>query len=342
MKSSNRYIFLILILIFTMGSTVTAEPLNNQGNINSLAEVKDKKQELELKIEHFDVQIEETMRKIDKNKKEIEDTQKEIKKIKSNLVNNENDIKQKQELFNKRMKALYVNGTENYFDILLSSEGFKDLISKAITIKKIVEYDNNISKELKESKEKLQLDKDKLEKRKAALSELSTDNEKELASLKENKKQQEGLLVQAKDQERVLASKDKPVKNSNPINKISPGGNFSNNDVLGYATQFLGTPYLWGGTTPAGFDCSGFTQYVYSHFGVSLGRTTYDQINDGPSISKSDLKPGDLVFFGTIDNPHHMGIYMGDNYYIHAPRTGDVVKISPMTRSDFIKGVRVR
>ena len=121
MKSSNRYIFLILILIFTMGSTVTAEPLNNQGNINSLAEVKDKKQELELKIEHFDVQIEETMRKIDKNKKEIEDTQKEIKKIKSNLVNNENDIKQKQELFNKRMKALYVNGTENYFDILLSS-----------------------------------------------------------------------------------------------------------------------------------------------------------------------------------------------------------------------------
>ena len=216
------------------------------------------------------------------------------------------------------------------------------MISKAITIKKIVEYDNNISKELKESKEKLQLDKDKLEKRKEALSELSKDSDNKLAALKENKKQQEGLLVQAKEQERLLASKDKPVKRSNPINKISAGGNFSNNDVLGYATQFLGTPYLWGGTSTAGFDCSGFTQYVYAHFGVSLGRTTYDQINDGPSISKSDLKPGDLVFFGTIDNPHHMGIYMGDNYYIHAPRTGDVVKISSMTRSDFIKGVRVR
>jgi len=358
MKNRNKYLCLIIILVFTIGSTVIAEPLNNQlqRDKSSLAEVKDKRQELELKIEHFDVQIEETMRKVDKNKKEIVVIQKDIEKTTSDLVNNEKDIKEKQKLFNERMKVLYINGTESYFDILVNADGLNDFISKAIALKKIAEYDKNISAQLRASKEKLQAEKDKLEKRKETIFKLSKENEEELVLLKENKKQQETLLVQAKGQEKVLASNIKQTQDQinallDKVNKPNPvinppslvGGNYSNNDVIAYATQFLGIPYLWGGTSPrTGFDCSGFTQYVYAHFGISLGRTTYDQINNGSSISKSELKPGDLVFFGTINNPHHMGIYMGDNYYIHAPRTGDVVKISPMTRSDFIKGVRVR
>jgi peptidoglycan DL-endopeptidase CwlO len=97
---------------------------------------------------------------------------------------------------------------------------------------------------------------------------------------------------------------------------------------------------LWGGTTPSGFDCSGFTQYVYRHFGVSLGRTTYDQINNGYAVSKDQLQPGDLVFFGT-GSPTHVGIYVGNGMYINAPHTGDVVKIASVNRSDFITGRRV-
>ncbi len=72
-----------------------------------------------------------------------------------------------------------------------------------------------------------------------------------------------------------------------------------------------------------------------AHFGISVGRTTYDQINDGVQVSRDNLQTGDLVFFGTVRNPHHMGIYVGDNTYIHSPRTGDVIKVSPMTRSDY-------
>ncbi|MBV4419305.1 C40 family peptidase [Clostridium tyrobutyricum] len=115
----------------------------------------------------------------------------------------------------------------------------------------------------------------------------------------------------------------------------------SSNAVVAYASNFLGTPYLWGGTTPAGFDCSGFTQYVYRHFGINLGRTTYNQIKDGYAVSRDELQPGDLVFYGQGGSPSHMGIYIGNGMYIHAPRTGDVVKISPYNRSDYITARRV-
>ena len=97
------------------------------------------------------------------------------------------------------------------------------------------------------------------------------------------------------------------------------------NAIVHYAYQFLGTPYLWGGTTPSGFDCSGFTQYVFKNAaGISLPRTTYDQINVGVAVSYNNLQPGDLVF------PHtgHVGIYIGGGQMIHAPSSGDVVKVS--------------
>ncbi|WML33688.1 C40 family peptidase [Clostridium sp. OS1-26] len=116
----------------------------------------------------------------------------------------------------------------------------------------------------------------------------------------------------------------------------------SNSNVVSYAYNFLGTPYLWGGTSPSGFDCSGFTQYVYGHFGVGLGRTTYDQINDGSPVSRDQLQPGDLVLFGSSSNPHHIGIYVGNGMYIHAPHTGDVVKVSSLDRGDFLTGRRVK
>ncbi|WP_244833977.1 C40 family peptidase [Clostridium sp. BJN0001] len=95
--------------------------------------------------------------------------------------------------------------------------------------------------------------------------------------------------------------------------------------VLNEAYRHLGTPYVWGATGPTNFDCSGFTQYVYKKAtGIDISRTTYSQINVGQAVSRSELQPGDLVF------PHsgHVGIYVGNGQMIHAPQTGDVVKVS--------------
>jgi peptidoglycan DL-endopeptidase CwlO len=98
--------------------------------------------------------------------------------------------------------------------------------------------------------------------------------------------------------------------------------------VVGIAMRYLGVPYRWGGASPSGFDCSGFTMYVYAQIGVSLPHYTGAQWNMGVPVSRDQLQPGDLVFFNGLG---HVGIYVGGGSFIHAPHTGDVVKISSMT-----------
>lgn len=99
--------------------------------------------------------------------------------------------------------------------------------------------------------------------------------------------------------------------------------------VVGIAMRYLGVPYRWGGSSPStGFDCSGFSMYVYAQVGVNLPHNAAMQYQLGRPVSKSQLQPGDLVFFHGLG---HMGIYIGGGSFIHAPQTGDVVKISPLS-----------
>ena len=101
--------------------------------------------------------------------------------------------------------------------------------------------------------------------------------------------------------------------------------------VVATALKFLGVPYVWGGETPSGgFDCSGFVLYVYAQHGVSLPHHAATQFNYGTPVSRSQLEPGDIVFFNGLG---HNGIYIGDDKFIHAPHTGDVVKISSLNDS---------
>ena len=89
----------------------------------------------------------------------------------------------------------------------------------------------------------------------------------------------------------------------------------SASSVVSYAKQFLGCKYVYGGTTPSGFDCSGFTQFVYKHFGITLNRTAAAQYSNGKAVT--DLQAGDLVMFGK-SGINHVGIYIGGNTFIHA------------------------
>ncbi len=101
--------------------------------------------------------------------------------------------------------------------------------------------------------------------------------------------------------------------------------------VVGIAMRYLGTPYRWGGASPkTGFDCSGFIMYVYAQVGVSLPHNAAAQYGQGTPVSKSQLQPGDLVFFNGLG---HNGLYIGGGQFIHSPRTGDVVKISSLSDS---------
>ena len=103
-------------------------------------------------------------------------------------------------------------------------------------------------------------------------------------------------------------------------------------EVCNYARQYLGCSYVYGGTTPNGFDCSGFTQYVYKHFGVTLNRTAEAQASNGTAVSKSNLRAGDLLIF-----THHAGIYLGDGTFIHAGNKNTGVIITSLSDSYYTR-----
>jgi cell wall-associated NlpC family hydrolase len=97
--------------------------------------------------------------------------------------------------------------------------------------------------------------------------------------------------------------------------------------AVAIAEQYLGVPYVWGGASPSGFDCSGLVMYVYAQLGVSLPHNAAMQYASLPHVPTSDLEPGDLVFFFGLE---HVGIYIGGGAFIHAPHTGTVVQISSL------------
>jgi peptidoglycan DL-endopeptidase CwlO len=123
-------------------------------------------------------------------------------------------------------------------------------------------------------------------------------------------------------------------------------GGVSGADVVSEAESFEGTPYVWGGTSPSGFDCSGLVQYVYGQLGISLPRTSEEQSQVGTAVpSLSDAQPGDLLFFagsdGTASAPGHVGIYVGNGEMIDAPHTGTTVQVQTVPAESVVAIRRV-
>jgi cell wall-associated NlpC family hydrolase len=359
MKSALRSLVVMLTLIFTLNLTAFAIPTSDklQKQKDLLSKIQAEREEIEIKIEEFDNEVEKIMDKTEQNKVRIAETEKAIKSAAAEIKQVEEEAQAEQELFNKRMRNLYISGFDGYMSILLESETIGDFISRVENVKYVVEFDQELVAGFKATKEEISKKQQGLTEKKKELLGLEVENKQKLGKMIITKEAQSKLITELKSKEIMLAGQisapqvlvNKTITKINEIRKTTPkytpsrgSASLSGNAVIAYASNFLGTPYLWGGTSPStGFDCSGFTQYVYSHFGISVGRTTYDQINDGVQVSRANLKAGDLVFFGRDGSPNHMGIYVGDNTYIHSPRTGDVIKVSAMTRPDYITGRRV-
>ncbi|GAB2820228.1 C40 family peptidase [Actinocorallia aurea] len=110
-------------------------------------------------------------------------------------------------------------------------------------------------------------------------------------------------------------------------------------EALRYALGQLGKPYVWGAAGPSSYDCSGLVMWAYRQVGISLPHYTGSQWSAGTHISEGDLQPGDLVFF--YSDLHHVGLYLGDGQMVHAPQTGDVVKIAPIAGRPYAGAVRI-
>ncbi|TCL39138.1 cell wall-associated NlpC family hydrolase [Anaerospora hongkongensis] len=125
---------------------------------------------------------------------------------------------------------------------------------------------------------------------------------------------------------------------STSANTGSAQATATGNALIATAKKYMGVPYVWGGTTTAGFDCSGFTQYVMKQNGITIPRTAAEQFATGTPVDKSQLRVGDLVFFTTYkEGASHVGFYMGDGNFIHASSANEQVTISDLSDTYYVE-----
>jgi len=271
----------------------------------SIEKIDSKKAELNSKIKSLGDKKDE----INKLNKEVKDTLDELDKKKKDQVVLANEAKVEKSKFDSEyLSQLERDAVKSQFDVIdnanSSSEEILGVINQLISIKNNQIKSPIVTKEID----------DKIEKAKVIA------NQKKVAEEKEAAKRQK----EAQKQAVASNTKSSGTKSNSSVSAPSAGNAQA---VLNEAYAQLGKPYVWGATGANTFDCSGFTQYVYEHAtGIDISRTTYTQINVGQPVSQDQLKPGDLVF------PHtgHVGIYVGNGQMIHAPQTGDVVKVGPV------------
>lgn len=321
----------------------------SQSDLNEAQKIVEK---LNSKIEEFDYQIENAMYEIEELNNQIIDTEEKVRVAIKEIKQAEEDMIAETNLYNNRMSAMYMTGKSSYLKVLLGSKSLSDIFARLETIKTMSELDEEIIANLMAKRTKIQDSKKLMEEKKNELSLMISTKEVKMAKLKADKDAQQVIIDKA--QKELTAYANAVAADKKEVNKTKQlieaarakvpqydpsrgSATASSNAIVAYASNFLGRPYRWGATGPSSFDCSGFTKYVMAHFGIKISRTSRAQAKNGTYVPRSKLRPGDLVFFAKPGRAvHHVGIYVGNNSYIHSPRTGDVVKISTLSsRSDY-------
>ncbi len=244
-----------------------------------------------------------------------------------------------------RIHLLYTSGESSTLEILLGSTSLEDFLARVDATSRVSAQDARIVGEIRAVRAEVKKREAELaaaqaeqaevvadlERRKAAIEARLADRQAMLATIKdeiaqiqaEERRRQARLQAQAEARLADQGSAPAPVSDGGGGNP--PPSKYGG--VVGVAMQFLGVPYVWGGASPSGFDCSGLVMYAFAQVGVSLPHNAAMQYAYGSPVSRSALQAGDVVFFNGLG---HNGIYIGGGQFIHAPHTGDVVKISSL------------
>lgn len=361
--------FVALGITLSFSGNAFASPLQDQYN-SSLQQYQNAMknvQALESQIEIMDGEIGKvndtitaTDKKISQSKSSIAATQRKLDEAKAQMDNEE-------KVYGQRIRAMYMNDNVQYLSVILNCNNFSDFVSNIELVQKLMQYDKNIIQNFDSQKQHIEDVSKDLAKKNSNLISLQNENKKKLQDLNDKKARQNKLIVEAKTEEAKHSSEMKSIQaaiaeetkklqaikiaaavtpakvnqnttnntavnnnnNYNPSPMPTPSG-VSGTAVVAFASRYVGVPYLWGGTTPSGFDCSGLVQYAYAHFGISLPRTSQEQVGSGVPVT-GDLQPGDLLFFEpSSSGPQHVGMYVGDGMFIEAPHTGANVRIVPV------------
>lgn len=278
--------------------------------------------------------------------KRLKKLKKEVKQTKKTIRNTDRALEQTRERVSNWAKATYTSGTVRYMSVLLNATTFGDFVNRLDFMTKVTAEEQRLVEEIKDLQKDLS-DSNKL------LVDKYAEQKRLTASVSANAELIQNSLIEQADYFAALPSKvrKKVLAYDGVANSLSAAAGLtgststegSHPEVVKAALKYLGIKYVWGGDSPSGFDCSGLTMYCYKKAtGKNLTHFARTQYSEGTKIAKSALMPGDLVFFGdSVASIHHVGIYMGSDKFIHAPHTGDVVKISTLSsRGDYIGACR--
>ncbi len=259
-----------------------------------------------------------------------------------------------QDRLGARAESMYRNGPLSFLEVLFGARDFDQFATVWSLLRDMNDQDASDVEELAAARFELQAAEKRLEEQEAAakavvdrMAENKAAIERKLADRKRMLAGLEAEIAAIEAAERAraeAAARAAAVSRSNTAAASSqrsfpPPTRAPRSEVVNIAKRYLGAPYQWAASGPDRFDCSGFTMFVYRQVGVSLPHSSRAQYGVGEKVSRSDLQPGDLVFFGSPIR--HVGIYVGGGSYIHAPRTGDVVRINSLSgRRDYVGAVR--
>ena len=251
-----------------------------------------------------------------------------------------------------RAAEMYRSGPTSFANVLFGATNFQEFAQLWNFLGELNQHDAATTAELKQLRSQsaaLQTKLDANEKQAQAstnqMQQIKNGVSQDLATRKSKLNGIEAEYAQLQAQE-AAASAAASRRLASSSGYLNGGGSFPpptyqpNGNVVAIAQRYLGAPYVWGASGPNTFDCSGFTMFVYRQVGVSLPHSSRAQINCGARVSRADLQPGDLVFYGSPI--HHVGLYVGGGMMINAPQTGDVVKYSPAFTSSYAGACRPR
>ncbi len=273
--------------------------------------------------------------------------------IRANIAQNESKMDQlradlafRQDVLSERLRELYKQGNTSMIEVLTECKSVDDFVSNVDMIQRVGSHDAGIIRDVMAAESQLEGVAADLNGQKAELTSALNGLASQKAQIEGAVQQRQQLVAGVESEINTLLAQEQatpspsytaPRRSPNYVPPAPPNANAPLVVRIAYAQ--LGKPYVYAGSGPNVFDCSGLVMYCYAQIGIDLPHSSYMQINCGPRVAYEDLQPGDLVFFHGYG---HVGMYVGDGQYIHAPQTGDVVRVANLgTRSDFCGACRI-
>lgn len=358
---------LVLATSLTLPATAHARPATLEDKLNRARNVMLKTSsrvaEARKKREHILLVMEIASENYNKANDEYQKARSRLEDIERQLANTGERLTHFEKLLTIRVKGIYRNGTPDVMAWVLEATDFSDLVGRLRMLSLIAEQDARMVKTIREIRERLgdleraqkvettkaEREKNRREEYRSEVEAREAEYKAEIARLKayydrlaKNEAKLSVAYARQVARERAAALGNESGWIPPPGWVPPPGGR---PEAVTLAMKEIGKPYVWGAEGPDSFDCSGLMLYVYRQLGIEIPRVSRDQYWAGMRVTRTQLLPGDLVFFSYSGSPsgiHHVGMYIGSGKFIHAPHSGDVVKISDLdTRSGFVGGTRI-